>query len=204
MLPEILHVHIATTQLSPWRPVQSKPSSTSDAGARNEESTKKKTNDETTYPSLRALRNDGVPWACLWTSLFPHPNPSLFPSLYPSLLPSLPPSPPLFVRNFPCNRQDPRTKPAHKSFQHITSTPAQRREESSRSSSSVALAYFPASLAETQAARERAFPLHNLLLLHRQAPPVSNLFSNIYTCRRFDCSRVSGKRIHIINVSSVW
>jgi hypothetical protein len=110
------------------------------------------------------------------------------------------------VRNFPCNRQDPRPKPDHKSFQHITNTPTQRREEISRSSSSVALAYFPASLAETQAAKERAFPLHNLLLvlLHRQAPLVSNLFSNIYTWRRFDCSRVSGKRILGINVSSVW
>jgi hypothetical protein len=147
------------------------------------------------------LRNGGVPWACLWTSLFPHPNPSLSPSLFPSLPPSLP----LFVLNFPCNRQDPRPKPDHKSFQHITSTPTQWREESSRSSSSVELAYFPASLAETQAARERAFPLHNLLLvlLHRQAPPVSNLFSNIYTCRRFLISLVTSRRTfsHIYNCS---
>lgn len=134
------------------------------------------------------------------THPFSHP-------FFPSLLPSLPLSLPLFVPNFPCNRQDPRPKPDHKSFQHITtSTPTQRREESSRSSSSVALAYFPASLAETQGARERAFPLHNLLLLvllQRQAPPVSNFFSNIYTCRRFDCSRVSEKRIFAIKVSSV-
>ncbi len=126
---------------------------------------------------------------------------------FPSFPPSLPLSLPLFVRNSPCNRQDPRPKPDHKSFQHITSNPTQRREESSKSSSSVALAYFPASLAETQAARERAFPLHNLLLLllhSRQAPPASNLFPNIYTCRRFDCSRVSGMRFLGIKVSSGW
>jgi hypothetical protein len=139
---------------------------------------------------------------------FPLPAPEPIPFPIPFSFPPSPPSlalyPSLCVTSLATDKtQDPNliTKTSN------TSPVLQRKGEKKAREVALLLCKLTSLLpsAETQAARERAFPLHNLLLvlLHRQAPQVSNLFSNIYTRRRFDCSRVSGMRILGIKVSSV-